>query len=34
LRNAVMGVGAIAMLIYTNPYLMLQVLGVLVLLPI
>ncbi len=31
LRNAVMGVGAIAMLIYTNPYLMFQVLGVLVL---
>ena len=31
LRNAVMGVGAIGMLIYTNPYLMVQVLGVLVL---
>ncbi len=31
LRNAVMGVGAIFMLIYTNPYLMFQVLGVLVL---
>ncbi len=31
LRNAVMGVGALGMLIYTNPYLMVQVLGVLVL---
>ena len=31
LRNAVMGVGALFMLIYTNPYLMVQVLGVLVL---
>ncbi|CAN5482639.1 ABC transporter transmembrane domain-containing protein [soil metagenome] len=31
LRNAVMGVGALAMLIYTNPYVMVQVLGVLVL---
>jgi ATP-binding cassette subfamily B protein len=31
LRNAVMGVGALAMLIYTNPYVMIQVLGVLVL---
>ncbi|MES2280693.1 MAG: ABC transporter transmembrane domain-containing protein [Pseudomonadota bacterium] len=31
LRNAVMGVGALVMLIYTNPYLMFQVLGVLVL---
>ncbi|HYW57533.1 MAG TPA: ABC transporter transmembrane domain-containing protein [Polaromonas sp.] len=31
LRNAVMGVGALAMLIYTNPYLMVQVLGGLVL---
>ncbi len=31
LRNAVMGVGALIMLIYTNPYLMFQVLGVLVL---
>ena len=31
LRNAVMGLGAIAMLIYTNPYLMVQVLGVLLL---
>ena len=31
LRNAVMGVGALAMLVYTNPYLMVQVLGVLVL---
>ena len=27
LRNAVMGVGAIIMLVYTNPYLMLQVIG-------
>lgn len=31
LRNAVMGAGALAMLIYTNPYLMVQVLGGLVL---
>jgi len=31
LRNAVMGVGALGMLVYTNPYLMFQVLGVLVL---
>ncbi len=31
LRNAVMGVGALAMLIYTNPYVMFQVLGMLVL---
>ena len=31
LRNAVMGIGALFMLIYTNPYLMVQVLGVLVL---
>ncbi|MES2911540.1 MAG: ABC transporter transmembrane domain-containing protein [Pseudomonadota bacterium] len=31
LRNGVMGVGALVMLIYTNPYLMFQVLGVLVL---
>jgi ATP-binding cassette subfamily B protein len=31
LRNAVMGVGALGMLVYTNPYLMGQVLGVLVL---
>ncbi len=31
LRNAVMGVGALAMLIWTNPYVMFQVLGVLVL---
>ena len=31
LRNAVMGVGALAMLIYTNPYLMFQVMGALVL---
>ena len=31
LRNAVMGVGALIMLVYTNPYLMVQVLGILVL---
>ncbi len=31
LRNAVMGVGALFMLVYTNPYLMVQVLSVLVL---
>ncbi len=31
LRNAVMGIGALAMLIWTNPYVMTQVLGVLVL---
>lgn len=31
LRNAVMGVGALGMLVYTNPYLMVQVLGVLLL---
>ncbi len=31
LRNGVMGVGALAMLIWTNPYVMVQVLGVLVL---
>ena len=31
LRNAVMGIGALIMLIYTNPYLMVQVTGVLVL---
>ena len=31
LRNAVMGAGALVMLVYTNPYLMVQVLGVLVL---
>ena len=31
LRNFVMGIGALAMLIWTNPWLMLQVLGVLVL---
>jgi ATP-binding cassette, subfamily B, bacterial len=31
LRNAVMGVGALAMLVYTNPYVMIQVFGVLVL---
>jgi ATP-binding cassette subfamily B protein len=30
LRNAVMGVGALFMLVYTNPYLMVQVIGVLV----
>ena len=31
LRNAVMGIGAIFMLIYTNPFLMVQVLGALLL---
>ena len=31
LRNGVMGVGALAMLIWSNPYVMFQVLGVLVL---
>ena len=31
LRNAVMGIGALAMLVYTNPYVMTQVLGILVL---
>ncbi|MCY7305222.1 MAG: ATP-binding cassette domain-containing protein [Rhodoferax sp.] len=31
LRNAVMGVGALGMLVWTNPYVMLQVLGILVL---
>ena len=31
LRNAVMGLGALAMLIWTNPYVMIQVLGVLIL---
>jgi ATP-binding cassette subfamily B protein len=31
LRNAVMGTGALAMLIWTNPYVMVQVLGILVL---
>ena len=31
LRNAVMGVGALGMLVFTNPYLMVQVLGGLVL---
>ncbi len=31
LRNAVMGVGALGMLIWTNPYVMLQVLAVLIL---
>lgn len=30
LRNAVMGIGALAMLVWTNPYLMLQVMVVLV----
>jgi ATP-binding cassette, subfamily B, bacterial len=31
LRNAVMGIGALGMLIWTNPYVMVQVLGVLLL---
>ena len=31
LRNGVMGIGALAMLVWTNPYVMTQVLGVLVL---
>ena len=31
LRNTVMGIGALGMLIWTNPYVMIQVLGVLVL---
>jgi len=31
LRNAVMGIGALAMLVWTNPYVMTQVLGVLIL---
>ena len=31
LRNAVMGIGALGMLVWTNPYVMFQVLGVLVL---
>lgn len=31
LRNTVMGIGALGMLIWTNPYVMVQVLGVLVL---
>jgi len=31
LRNTVMGIGALAMLIWTNPYVMVQVLGMLVL---
>jgi ATP-binding cassette, subfamily B, bacterial len=31
LRNSVMGIGALAMLVWTNPYVMTQVLGVLVL---
>ena len=30
LRNLVMGVGAIGMLVYTNPYLMLQIFGALI----
>ena len=30
LRNLVMGVGAIGMLVYTNPYLMLQIIGALI----
>ncbi len=30
LRNMVMGIGAIAMLVYTNPYLMLQIVGALI----
>ncbi len=31
LRNSVMGLGALAMLVWTNPYVMVQVLGILVL---
>jgi len=31
LRNAVMGIGALAMLVWTNPYVMVQVMGILVL---
>ncbi|KAF4531371.1 hypothetical protein B566_EDAN019494 [Ephemera danica] len=31
LRNAVMGLGALGMLVFTNPYVMTQVLGILVL---
>ena len=31
LRNAVMGVGALSVLIYTNPYVMIQVFGILIL---
>ncbi len=31
LRNTVMGIGALAMLVWTNPYVMVQVLGMLVL---
>jgi ATP-binding cassette, subfamily B, bacterial len=31
LRNAVMGIGALGMLVFTNPYVMTQVLGILVL---
>jgi ATP-binding cassette subfamily B protein len=31
LRNAVLGIGAMAMLVFTNPYVMTQVLGILVL---
>lgn len=34
LRNAVMGIGALGMLIWTNPYVMFQVLGMLVLIVI
>ena len=34
LRNSVMGIGALGMLIWTNPYVMFQVLGVLVLIVI
>ena len=30
LRNLVMGIGAIGMLVYTNPYLMLQIIGALI----
>ncbi len=30
LRNMVMGIGAIGMLVYTNPYLMLQIVGALI----
>jgi ATP-binding cassette, subfamily B, bacterial len=31
LRNTVMGIGALAMLIWTNPYVMIQVMGILIL---
>ncbi len=34
LRNAVMGIGALSMLVWTNPWIMFQVLGVLVLIVI